>query len=750
MKRCLDVAFRSACAFVLAFALVVGTSVPVLADEALHVLVVDGAGTPVPGARVLDESSHVIGVTGANGAIDVSVKHRGSYHAERDGIVTATMPPANGSLVLVLIRSIGTAQARVDPSSTLLRATGPQALAMGGASAALDLVPNFRSAEQGGSGTTLVEGVPLPLPPAPGGQSAVPDDLVESASVTEAESGSTVPNFHLLSPTSPGAVSFSAGARAYDGSTWKSSVRDVHGHFGYALVAAGGGDGGPLAGTTLSDSSGLSYDHSTHARHIDGSAVFSYHPNVSSSISLVAFGSRARQADIGTSEQDGQLAGVGPYNEIRANAGTAFVRLATTHGRDTLQVVAVTFGGSSALDDRRAFADSRPIPSLSAFAYAGRYEEASATRAFDAGSLTLKATDQRVQIDAHGTGYANTAATSADTAGLSFQRRSSNSELTLELKGYRSIAGLQTSMLGGNVQATTMLNGWRARLGTSVAPTQEREFDAARVTKFDTPNAAAISCDGQTATIRGSSDAPTAHPRTAMLSFALDPPRSRFGQFRVGGFASQTTNAIVRLLAVDEALDPALAAALGFEYRSVCGAVLPADGIVTDGVASVRRLRGDELYVSDTWRKGRFTVSGFYETFADRAVDPGPQAAAVRTTLLSNAQLPGVPLHRANALVAYAGTRWSVAADALFTSANNAQNLPSHTVVSLGAATVVGPGRLEFSVQNVLGSYSRTYTEPDSAIGIASGGDPFRTLAIPLHRTWSVRYVLERPLSSRK
>jgi hypothetical protein len=136
-----------------------------------------------------------------------------------------------------------------------------------------------------------------------------------------------------------------------------------------------------------------------------------------------------------------------------------------------------------------------------------------------------------------------------------------------------------------------------------------------------------------------------------------------------------------------------------------------------------------------------FTASGFFELLS--RTTPDAVAGHPASSIIPGSQLPGVPLHRANVLVAYANKKLSAAADALFVSGNGQTYLPSHVETMAGVSYQLRDGQLSLSVQNPFGAYGGALTSPRYALAQPLTSGTFLPLAQPLHQVWSLRYRVQ-------
>jgi len=155
---------------------------------------------------------------------------------------------------------------------------------------------------------------------------------------------------------------------------------------------------------------------------------------------------------------------------------------------------------------------------------------------------------------------------------------------------------------------------------------------------------------------------------------------------------------------------------------------------------SVPLLRQSEWYVDATRRFGPFSLEASYETFSDAPLRVPADLAGGRTTLLATGQLPNVPLHHGNLIVAFRRHAAMFGLGARFVSSNNDANLPGHVALDAGLRLPLGPGALEVSAQNLFAPFGGVLTSPRYAVPLRTSNAPLAALATPLQNTRTLRY----------
>ena len=116
------------------------------------------------------------------------------------------------------------------------------------------------------------------------------------------------------------------------------------------------------------------------------------------------------------------------------------------------------------------------------------------------------------------------------------------------------------------------------------------------------------------------------------------------------------------------------------------------------------------------------------------------------TSLIANAQLDGVPLHRAHAVLSRRAGNAIASLAAQYVDGHNAAHLPGHVTVAAGLQLQLGrnlgAGTLAISVQNLFHAYAGDVASPRYALPVASTGAPIGVLATPVTPAWRVRYTV--------
>jgi hypothetical protein len=745
-------------ALVLAAALATAPLAPAFAAGAQPVLIVvaDESGHAVSGADVIEcvgTTETVIGRSGEDGTLTVTRHESAELFARLGPRVSPRVFSHDGTVRLVMpLALIGAIAARrADGSTPLVTESSATALVAGDVASALGLVPNYRSQREGGSGRQMLNGVPLELPTAPrnggsGDEPGIPSDLVESFSAAQADDGSISPNYHILAPTAATKLRFALGATQWDGGLWKLSLSGTSHKFGYAFVAAGGGDGGVLAHDVFSDASGMTYDHSTRAHHLDGSLSLAYAIGATQ-ISVVAIGSHKRSSDILTAMPSEIATGEGPGNDTTTSSTFGYVLASQAHGRDSYHLLHAIFAGGLSDDANAASFAGTPAGSLGGYRYSGTYDEAAITRNFNAASLTAKVAATHVRTAAFaeylGTSYGTSSSAGYQSFSLAYESSSAPDGYGASLSTFRRSGIFPGGGIEANLHVRRMIGGTQFRLTATHTQAQTQQAYSAGAYQLGSPSSATVTCDPVTATVGAPAQLAGSHPQADTLLGSVERRFANGARFNAGGFVSNGRDMLVPAASSDIALPAGYQSALQRDVSTLCpGAQLPASAIFAQRFVSVPRLNGREWYVAVAVPLGALRADVSYETYSLFAPAIPATLLGGATTLVPGKQIDGVPLHRATFVLSRAKNGTMAALALQYVSDNNAAHLPGHLTASLGVQRTFGRGTLALSVQNALGGYSGTFTSPRYAVPLLTQSGSIPTLATPVRRTWTLRYTL--------
>ena len=510
--------------------------------------------------------------------------------------------------------------------------------------------------------------------------------------------------------------------------------------FGYALVAVRGGDDGALAGRTLADSSGLTYDHSTAARHTDASFSLSYQLGTTQ-LNAVGIGSRRTGRDVDATLPGALLQGYGPDTATTRTSGFGYVIASQTHGRDSFHLLDARYAGGAGEDVRGA------NPFTSGYRYSGGYDELAFSRAFGPAALSLKATaTQTTTVGYAGAGGYSAATLSRagqQTFGVRYERNDGPHGYAAGVDVLHRNGAFAGTTLEGNASFRTTAGPYALGLTLLHQQAQTLESYGVGAYQLSPPAAAGFTCEQPSATIGAPALTGATHPHADTLTATLK-RRFRGATISAGGFASEGRDMLVAPTAsLSTDLGPAYLGGLQRAFGAVCGgAALAPDAVYVHRFQTVPRLRGREAYVDAVLPLGALRTELTYETYSLVApVVPAPAPGTV-SSLIAGRQIDGIPLHRANLLLSYRRSRAVYALALQYVSANNADALPAHLTATFGTQVPLGPGILSGSLENAFHTYEGAFASPRWAVGLATNGAPIPTIASPLRSTWRLHYTV--------
>ncbi len=720
---------------------------PVLAaaPHTVRIVVDRDAHHAVAGAVIdlirADGSRARIGTTDAAGTLVAILPYGVTVEARADGTDSArgvvTAPSLHLRLAYHVIATIE-ARAPLGSAHTVTRRTA-ETLVAGNLRAALRLDPRYRSAAEGGSDEAMVNGIPLPLPASgsSAGAGHFSTDLFASETPSD-PNGSSVPNFHLVNPTVTPQASMSMTLGSFGENTWRSTFSGRRGSFGYGLALAAGGDGGTLDGQHLRDLSGISYDHTSNARHLGASLNTSFSLG-KTSLSFSAIGETRNSADIPTVLPGSTPIGYGPETALPSHDLVYWLTADRQLGALDAFYVGVHYGGGATIDHSHALFAGAPAAFHTTYAYDGTYQELKLTRSEHNVSYYAQSTLQTFRLNNdQGIGENAVATSSAIATSLGFERSAALS-YGASVGVHAARGAIAGSSLALDAHARYLRGSTTLSLSASSDLSQDQESFGAPAQVYAQPQSALVDCSAGTANI-GAPSATGAHPRRVLVNVTAA-HRIHDGELSAGGYYASEQHALVNDIAEAPLVLPSgYGQQLQAFFAASCGGTqLAPEGVLGTGLVSVPSLQSREAFVAARRTFGHIELSGFYETLSQYATGT-PSVQLARSSIVPGSQVVSVPLQRANLLVAYHDRRSMLAADALYTAANNADRLPGHVELMLGAATQVGHGTLSLALQNPFGAYGGLYTSSRYAVPIRTTAGPLPTLADPVLRTWQFTY----------
>lgn len=707
----------------------------------VQVFVRDAAGHPIPAAAIYarDRSAErYIGITGTDGRTTVEAPQGTPIFARWKGGQSQVQVADGGTVDLRFgLQTIDTIVARLPLGSLQTNTTSVAAIISGGVTDALDFVPNYRSQDEGGSGSLALNGTPLTLPPGQGSHFTVPSDLIASFTPDQADDGSITPNLHLTSPTGTPQQQLSLLTGSQGAEALKGTLTGP----GYAFVVSDRLDEGQLDGQTFTDQSGSTYDHSANEHELSGSADVEFRLG-GAHVSAVALADDRRNAGLSFVDPGDVVEGVGPGNTERTNMLDGYIRAAQTRGRDGWTALHVAYGGTDADDDLNAMSEGTPIPSYTGFGYSGRYDMFNFTRRFGQNSATISLSNTATIADSYARPYETVSTSSGTTASFSYNRTGRSSSVTARLSSARETGPFTAAHVNASIEGSRWTNATHLNWAAYTAQTQTIETYYAQALRLAVPGAADYDCDSHAALASGPSDATPVAPHSTGVTAAIT-RRVRATDLTFGGFYDATRDALVIAgQAGGMALPPGYLAAIDQQYASLCGgAPLTAADLYLMHYVTVPLRVDKEWYASSNTSLGaNFNLALAYETYAATAYGVPAFPSGATSTLIDDAQIWNVPLHRASAILSYHTTAITAGIGTAYVGANNSAHLPAYAITSAGIRLSTVNGAIVMSIQNLFNEDAGRFTSPALATPTATTAGAMQFLGVPIARTWSIRY----------
>lgn len=637
-------------------------------------------------------------------------------------------------------RIIATVVAHPTLGSTLVNAQSAAAIVSGDVGNSLSYVPNYRSEAEGGSGNSRLNGTSLSLPSLPGSTNfALSSNLISSFSPDQADDGSITPDYHLTTPTgtSQQATLMRAGT---DGlASWRSAFTGP----GYAFVIADQVQQGRLDGLVFPDASGFSYNHSTNAHELDGSADLEFRVG-GAQVSAVAFGTNQRGAAVSFVDPGIVPEGPGPGNRQSTQMLDGYIRATQSRGRDNVVLLHVQYAGGQTNDDLLATSQQFPIPSDSGFRFSGRYDEMSLSRSYGNNVATVKVTDT---VD-NALAFAQPEQTLTKSSGVGFETNyahtGAGSSLAMTVTANHETGPFTANHVNASIKGARWTADTRYTWSLYSADSQVIETYYADALRLAVPGSADFSCAGHAAFASGPSAVTPNAPHITATTANVTKRLGARTQITVGGFYTVTRNAlVVGAESGASPLSPQYMQTLNAQYAYLCGGapLRASDVYLTRYVTEPVRI-GKEAYVSATTSLGVLSLTAGFEIYSATVFGLPETARSSFSTLINGSQIWNVPLHRGSAIFAYSPRRFTAALGLLYTGGNNAAHLPANLNASVGLKIPIRDAALTLSAQNIFHTYDGSFVSTALSEPSSTTGEPVSFFATPMTTTWSLKYEL--------
>jgi hypothetical protein len=711
--------------------------------SSVRVRVADGDGHPVASAAIYAREKHadvLLAHTDTQGVAMLAVTLGTVLFARSNGTDSSSLIVTGHTLqFLIGIKMIASVTARNPIGSTTIGTQNVTSIVSGDVGDALQFVPNYRSQAEGGSGNMELNGTPLSLPTGPeASRFALPSDLISSFSPDQADDGSITPNYHLESPSGTPQTQLSLLTGSQGQGLFKDAVTGPN----YAFVLADRYTQGRLAGQSFADASGLFYDHSSDSHELSGSADIEFRLG-GAHVSVVGFGSERRNAQLDLVDPGTIPEGPGPGNEQSTKLASGYARITQSRGRDDWSALHVEYAGAATDDDLASLAERIPIPTESGFNYSGRYDEMTVTRNFETSSATIKINSSQSLASSFVSPFESTSVSSGTTLALSTSHTNQRSSFNTNVEATRETGPFTTAHINASFGGTLSSTQSHLRWDLYSAQSQVLQTYYADALTMSVPGAADFSCGGHAAFASGPSDVtPNAPHSVGLTASGSRSFNAIHTKVTLGGFVSQTTNALViAASASNAALPPGYLDELNAQYASLCGGapLTPSDLYLTHYV-SVPRQIDKEGYASSSTSFGRFGLVTGYETYSAVALGVSKLSQGTNSTLINGAQIWNIPLHRASAVLSYRDQDATFGLGITYVSANSSSHLPANFVTSAGIRLATRGGIVTLSMQNLFHQDVSEFNSASLSAPTAMTGAPVGFIATPITPTWSLHY----------
>lgn len=609
---------------------------------------------------------------------------------------------------------------------------------------------------QDASQTALtLDGIPLNAPGTAGDLRQISSDLFTGSSVRFGPQAGGLAggvNFRTLDPTLSWQSALSLSVGSNGNNNYAVSESGSIGKLGIAAMHTFRANPSLLDGLYYKDASGLTYDHQGD-RNSSGSTVkLRYQLNDAQTLTGT-FLSSTNSAESVCTQFTGPLpCGIGPNNFRNGSYDLYSLSDNALVGETQLQASVYGTKSKNVNDLLDRFVDGVATPT------------GSATNQSSAGfsvNATLPARDRHtISIGAYSTNTATTHVPLVSQALPYTAPDQSSSYGALQIDDtIRSNTKLKLNESLGISHATNAPGSLLAGIGATWQPTTADTYSASynvggtaahagRYGALSDPQSLRFDCNGDIAYGSAPGDAPAA---SSSVSTRLNYSHATRGGLISASIYRQVQNGVVLPVEVNgTALNfpPGYFDAVDAIFNSPagCGTTQsfgPQNVYFSTPIGGVRRVY-EGAQIGGFFTLGNLVVQPFYNIQVAKALSSDARFDNAYAITIPGAQLPNVPLHRAGITLDYKAPRSALEflADANYTGANNAQNLPAYTTIDAGVNANLTRGTLTFAASNVFNAYGGVFATNQNAVPYTTlDGMRIPTIARPnAPREYSVTY----------
>jgi hypothetical protein len=582
-----------------------------------------------------------------------------------------------------------------------------------------------------------LDGIPLGAPGSAVNLRSVNTDLFGGASVSFAAQAGALGgavNFRTLQPTQSWVSRFATSYGTFDKFDYQIGETGSLGKLGIALLHTLRESNNPLTFNTFTDQSGWTYAHDGESSNVGNFLKLRYGLGDRTTLNFTALQNNTGVASLCTQDVTLVPCGIGPGNTSAGKFGFMYGTVQSLVGEVTTSLSAYVNSNVNNQNDALRYINGVSSPLVSN------------TRTLARGIAFLSTVNMgRSTWTLSGSTYdsltsfvpvVNTSPFVVHSAVGSDSQTFALSDL-YKLNDRLSL-GPNLSLAGTNGAGASLLGGlsatWRPEaadtFGSSVSVGSSQPAGGL-IRTYSDPASARFNCAAGTANVNGPGDQPG---KQSALSYDANWTHTwTSGSFSLDLYrqtqADQLVNAqIVATSLGFSAASPyiqALQSYFASPYTCGAAAVLdPANVYVSEPIGNTTRLY-QGFTLSGRIALGPHLVAiPSYQTNAVSITAADVRLAALNSTTIVGAQVPGRPVHRGNLTldgdVPHLGLE--LLANVQYVGSNNAQHLDPYALLSLGTSHALGVGKLSFLETNVFNTESGALSSLAFAQPIRTGG----------------------------
>jgi len=566
-----------------------------------------------------------------------------------------------------------------------------------------------------------LDGIPLGAPGSAVNLRGINTDLFGGASVSFAAQAGALGgavNFRTLQPTQSWVSRFSTSYGTFDKFNYQIGETGSLGKLGIAFLHTLRESNNPLTFNTFTDQSGLTYAHAGESSNVGNFLKLRYGLGDRTTVNFTALQNDQGVSSLCTQDVTLVPCGIGPGNTSAGKFQFIYGTVQSLVGEVTTSVSAYLNSNVNNQNDALRYINGVSSPLVSTTQTLARGVAFLSTVNMGRSTWTLNGStyDSLTSFNPviNGSPFVVPSAVGSDsqTFGLSDLYKL-NDRLSLGPNvSLASTNGTGASVLGG-------LSGtWRPQaadtFGASVSVGSSQPAGGL-IRTYSDPAGARFNCAAGTANVNGPGDQPG--KQSAISYDANWTHQWTYGSFSLDLYrqtqADQLINAqIVATSLGFSASDPYIQALQSyFSSPYACGATAvlnPANVYVSEPIGDTTRLY-QGFTLSGRIALGPHLVAiPSYQTNGASVTAADLRLAALNSTTIIGAQIPGRPVHRGNLTldgdVPHAGLE--LLANLQYVGSNNSQHLDPYALLSLGASHALGVGKLSFLETNVFNTES--------------------------------------------